>query len=241
MSPLAKVIGIVATIMLLVTLLGLLVRGHWRAWYSFTLYASILSVFSSLYFISYDHFYSQSAWVLQENLVNVARFGMALELAARTFRGFPGARSTLNFVVTLVLGATFALVLPGSSAEVDYALFVGVLQPRLLSGSIWLFTAIAALILWYRLPVLPFRKSILLSYLPYLIVWTALLGLLKEYGWDRLAALQYLNQIAYLMLVSFWARVAWKLPVTSDPEPPSGLDPPGRRLKRTRTALPSLS
>ena len=32
------------------------------------------------------------------------------------------------------------------------------LQPRVLNGSIWLFTAIAALILWYRLPVDPFHK-----------------------------------------------------------------------------------
>src|SRR5689334_16730236 len=109
MPPLAKVIGCASTVLLLVTLAGLLVRGHWRAWYSFAVYLSIVSVFSSLYFISAEQFYSQRAWMLQENLVNAARFGMALELAARTFRGYPGARSTLNFVVTLVVGATLAL------------------------------------------------------------------------------------------------------------------------------------
>ena len=130
---------------------------------------------------------------------------MALELAGRTFRAFPGARSTLNVVVMVVVAVTLALALPSYDPDHDYVNFVLNLQPRLLSGSVWLFTAIAALILWYRLPVLPFRKAVLLSYLPYLIISTAFLNVLKEYGWDRLQVLQYLNQGVYFALVTFWA------------------------------------
>jgi hypothetical protein len=238
MTPVAKVIGLASTVLLLATLLGVLVRGHWRAWYSYALYISILPLFTTLYFLD-ARLYNHTVWTVQESLLNAVRFAMALELAARTFRGYPGARSTLNLVVMLVVAATLALVFPGGSPT-DYAYFVGDLQPRLLSGSIWLFTAIAALILWYRLPVLPFRKAILLSYLPYLIFSTAFLGLLKEYGWERSQPLQYLNQLVYLALVSFWTYVAWKVPVTSDAEPPSSSSAP--RGKRTqRTALPSLS
>jgi hypothetical protein len=239
MSPLAKVIGFASTLLLLTTLVGLVVRGHWRAWYSYALYISVLSVFATLYFVDPVHFYRQSVWMMQENLVNAVRFAMALELAARTFRAFPGARSTLNGVVMVVVAATLALALPSYDPEHNYVNFVVNLQPRLLSGSLWLFTAIAALILWYRLPVLQFRKAILMTYLPYLIFSTAFLNLLNLYGWPP--ALQYLNQVVYLTLVSFWAYTAWTVPVTSDSEPPSPTPPPGTRLKRTRTALPSLS
>jgi hypothetical protein len=239
MDPLAKVIGLASTLLLLTTLVGLVVRRQWRAWYSYVLYISVLPAFTLLFLID-PRFYAGDVWMVQENLLNAIRFAMALEMAGRTFRAFPGARSTLNVVVTVVVFATLALALPSYDANFDYRNFIGNLQPRLLNGSVWLFTAIAALILWYRLPVLPLRKAILLSYLPYLIFSTAFLNLLNEYGWPK--ALQYLNQIVYLALVSFWAYAAWKLPVTSDSEPPpSSSSPEGPRMRRTGTALPSLS
>jgi hypothetical protein len=238
MDPLAKVIGLASTLLLLTTLVGLVVRGHWRAWYSYALYIAILPFFTLL-FLADDRLYAHDVWMVQESLLNAVRFAMALELAGRTFRAFPGARSTLNVVVMVVVAATLALALPSYDPDHDYMNFVMNLQPRLLSGSVWLFTAIAALILWYRLPVLPFRKAILLSYLPYLIFATAFLNLLNQFGW--LQVLQYLNQVVYLALVSFWVYTAWKVPVMSDSEPPSSAPPPGTRLKRSRTALPSLS
>jgi hypothetical protein len=239
MSPLASVIGQISTALLLATLVGLLVRGHWRAWYSFALYTSVVGGFAVLYFVNPEHFYSRTVWMTQESLANAVRFAMALELAGRTFRAFPGARSTLNVVVAVIVAATLALALPSYDGGHDYRNFVENLQPRLLSGSVWLFTAIAALILWYRLPVLPFRKAILMSYLPYLIFETAFLNLLNQYGWPQ--TLQHVNQLVYLTLVSFWAYTAWRVPVVIDPEPPSSTPPPGTRLKRSRTALPSLS
>ena len=238
MTPLAKVIGLASTLFLLTILAGLVVRGHWRAWYSYALYVAILPLFTLL-FLADQRLYSKEVWMVQETLLNGVRFAMALELAGRTFRAFPGARSTLNVVVMVVVAATLALALPSYDPDHDYVNFVVNLQPRLLSGSVWLFTAIAALILWYRLPVLPFRKAILLSYLPYLIFSTAFLNLLNQYGW--LQGLQYLNQLVYLALVSFWAFTAWKVPVMSDSQPPSSMPPPGNRLKRSRAALPSLS
>jgi hypothetical protein len=239
MPPLAKVIGFASTLLLLTTLVGLLVRGHWRAWYSLALYISVLGVFALLFIIDPARFYRHSVWMLQESLTNVVRFAMALEVAGRTFRAFPGARSTLNTVVTLVMAATLAMALPSYDPGHDYANFVLNLQPRLLSGSVWLFTAIAALILWYRLPVLPFHKAILLSYLPYLIFSAAFLNLLAEFDWPQ--SLQYVNQVVYLAMASFWTYTAWKVPVLIDSAPPSSTPPPGTRLKRSRTALPSLS
>lgn len=238
MTALAKAIGLASTIVLLVTLCGLLVRGYWRYWYSFALYLLVLPLFTTLYLVD-GRFYQSRVWMMQESLFNAIRFAMALELAGRTFRAFPGARSTLNVMVMVVLAATLALALPTYDAHHDYVNFLMRLQPRLLSGSVWLFTAIAALILWYRLPVLPLRKAVLLSYLPYLLFSTAFLSLLSQHGWIQ--PLQYLNQFVYLALVTFWSSAAWRLPVASDSAPPPSAPPPGTPLKRTKLPVPSLS
>jgi hypothetical protein len=42
---------------------------------------------------------------------------------------------------------------------------------------------IAGLILWYRLPVRPFHKAILLSYLPYVFIFMILLSYIGQAGW----------------------------------------------------------
>ena len=48
----------------------------------------------------------------------------------------------------------------------NYAVLAAQIQPRILNGTIWVFTSQAALILWYRLPVDSFRKAILIGLIP---------------------------------------------------------------------------
>ena len=82
-----------------------------------------------------------------------------------------------------------------------------------------MFTAIAALILWYRLPVAPLHKSVLLGYVPYLLFQLVYLHLLVARSWEN-RAIGYLNQAAYLVLVSHWAWTAWRGPVSLPPGEP---------------------
>ena len=97
----------------------------------YALYVAILPLFTLL-FLADQRLYSKEVWMVQETLLNGVRFGMALELAGRTFRAFPGARSTLNVVVMVVVAATLALALPSYDPDHDYVNFVVNLQPRLL-------------------------------------------------------------------------------------------------------------
>jgi hypothetical protein len=208
MSIAAKTIGLAGVALLLLTLAGLIVRGRWSQWYAFVLYLPVVSAFSLAYLVS-PSLWTWQVWFVQENVLNALRFAVALELAARTFRAFPGARSTLRPVMLLVLIVTFAMIVafPGSAA--DYQSFLEELQPRLLNGTVWLFTAIAALILWYRLPVAPLHKAILLGYVPYLLFQLVYLRVFVTLSWEH-HALGYVNQAAYLMMVAYWARVAWR-------------------------------
>ena len=213
MSLTAKAIGLAGVALLLLTLAGLVVRGRWRQWYAFALYLPVIAAFSAA-FVFLPELWTPEVWYVQANVLNALRFAVALELAARTFRAFPGARSTLRPVMLLVLILTFGMLVAFPWSAVEYQSFLEELQPRLLNGTVWLFTAIAALILWYRLPVAPLHKSVLLAYVPYLLFELLFLRVFVARSW-QVPALGYLNQAAYLLLVAFWARVAWRVDVKS--------------------------
>lgn len=210
MTPLQAAIGYAGTAFLFATLAGLIARKRYREWWSFALYLSFVTAYALLITLWPERYHTPALWAMNESIINVLRFVMALEVAYRTFRGFPGAMARLRVVLLAVIGFTLAVVLAATPPRLDYAAFVGQVAPRVVNGSVWLFTAIAALILWYRLPVRPFSKRVLLSYLPYLLVFTVAMNALGAYGWERGLALSYLNQLAYLILVAYWAHAAWQ-------------------------------
>ncbi len=210
MTPLQAAIGYTGTAFMFATLAGLIARQRYREWWSFSLYLSFDTVYALLIALWPERYHRPAPWMLNENISNLLRFVVALELAYRTFRGFPGAMARLRVVLLAVIGFTLAVVLAATPPWLDYMAFMGHLYPRVLNGSIWLFTAVAALILWYRLPVRPFSKRVLLSYLPYLLVSTVAMNALGAVGWERGLVFNYLRQLAYLALVAHWAHAAWQ-------------------------------
>ena len=222
MSLTAKVIALAGVVLLVVTLAGLVVRRRWSQWYAFALYLPVVAGWS-LAFVLLPGVWTWQVWFVQTNVLNALRFAVALELAARTFRAFPGARSTLRPVMLLVLLVTFAMVAAFPWAAVDYVSFLEELQPRLLNGTLWLFTAIAALILWYRLPVAPLHKSVLLAYVPYLLFELVFLRVFVARSWE-VPVLGYIYQAAYLLMVAYWAHVAWRVQVPARPGSPEEQD-----------------
>lgn len=219
MSTPAALLAAAGIALLVVTLAGLIARRRWSAWYAFTLYIAVVAGFSFAFVAWPDVFWQPHVWLVQTSVVNALRFAVAIELAARTFHAFPGARSTLRPVLLALLGVTLVLVLAIPVTDADYRTVLGEVQPRLLNGTVWLFTAIAALILWYRLPVAPLHKSVLLGYVPYLLFELVYLRVFVELGW-RKEAFGYIYPAAYLLLVGHWAWVAWRAEVHSDLEPP---------------------
>jgi len=94
-----------------------------------------------------------------------------------------------------------------------------------LSGSIWLLTAVAGLILWYRLPVHPLPKAILVGLVPYLLVFTVSLNLMESRGWEIRASASYLNTLAYLLVLVYWTFAAWRPGEAPVKAPPPAPDP----------------
>jgi len=190
-------------------LVGLAVTRRYRLWYAFAL--NLLSTFVAAFLmLSWPaRFHSPEFWQGKEMLISVLRFAMAIELAFRTFQSFPGAMATARRVLLPVMALTLVAVLAVPAG--DYNTFVGQFLPRVLNGTVWLFTAIAALILWYRLPIHPFHKVVLIAYIPYLLIFTVAANALgAPLGWQRSAYMRYADQLAYVLLLLCWNYAVWR-------------------------------
>jgi hypothetical protein len=158
-----------------VTLIGLVARRHLSVCRVFGLY--LLAVFASDLLMLLDatvlkseFFYSRVFWLNKEILLNALKFGVALELAYRVFASFPGARATAQFLLLLLLGTTLMSVASASGwSAVAPESLAGSLQPRIVTGTTWMFALIAALVLWYRLPIKSMPKAILIGFVPFLL------------------------------------------------------------------------
>jgi len=229
MTLVNKVLGLIGVALLLTTLVGLVVRGRWRAWYAFTLYLVVMAGFS-LVFVAYPPAYTKAGYVSQVLALFPLRPAMAFELSGRTFRAFPGARSTLRSVLLCVMAVSLVVVIAATPSATDYKTFVEEVEPRVVNGTIWIFTAIAALILWYRLPVDPMYKSIVMAYVPYLLYNTVYARALLSKSWEQ-QAITYVDQSIYCLLASYWAWVAWRAEVPARPRRRRSLE-----LSRVATA-----
>jgi hypothetical protein len=221
MSSLQMVLGQAGTVMLAAALAGVIVRRRYRHFYSFAIYLVVALAVPVLIILSPGRFYRFEVYQWHQVALAVVRFSMAIEIAIRTFHAFPGALATMRVLAFLIVSAT-ALAVLFAPVPRDQVSFVGQLEPRVLNGTVWLFGAIAVLILWYRLPTQPFRKAVLLSYLPYLLVFALVANILGALGWERGRPFEYARQLAYLLLVSFWAWIAWR--GRADIPPARGVD-----------------
>lgn len=200
-------------------LAGLFARRRQGLCVSFTLYLGAVLMSDTLVLVWPDPFYKWSFWVLKEWVHNLLKFGIALELTLRTFRAFPAARKTAAGLVLAVLVLTWLSVGPSAPMKVTSPEEVALnIQPYMLAGTLWLFIGISALILWYRLPVPPLYKALLLGFVPYLLIFTVAMNLLKAFGLTQTVrdAAGYVKNAAYLALLFYWAWVAWR------PGPPPG-------------------
>jgi hypothetical protein len=208
MAPAEKLVACVVILLLAACLAGLFVRGRQGLCVSFTLYLGAVLLSDTLILVWPQRFHSWDFWLIKESVHNLLKFGIALELTVRTFRAFPAARKTVTGLVLGVLVLTwFSVGQPVDPRPKELALN---LQPYVLAGTLWLFIAISALILWYRLPVVPLHKALLLGFVPYLLVFTLAINLLKAFGGDIRAVAGYTKNVAYQVLLAYWVYSAWR-------------------------------
>lgn len=203
-------ISVLGELILVVLLVGLVAKGGHRACYSFTLYLAAVLIPDVMVTAWPERFYIWEFWMLKEIVHNLLKFAIAIELAIRSFRAFPAARATARSAVFVVLLVCLAAVLAVPVERGELRDLASQLHPRILNGTIWLFTAIAAVILWYRLPVHALHKAILIGFVPYLLIFTVAMNALDAVGRHIHDLAAYAHTGAYLALLCYWTYAAWR-------------------------------
>lgn len=190
-------------------LLGLFVRSRVALTRAFTAYlASVL--WSLILPVAYSaSLQARAHFLVAEGIQGLMRVAVALELTVHTFRAFPVARTQSLRLVWLVLVITAgAVALP--VATLDYHTVVDHALPRLLYGTAALFAGLGAIVLWYRLPVAPIHKAILMGFVPFLLIFSVALHSLREFEWVHVDVANYAHMLAYTALLGYWAYAAWR-------------------------------
>jgi hypothetical protein len=208
----------VVKVLVLLTLAGIIARRRWRVCWSFTAYLAVILICNSLVSFWPERFYQPWFWIVRTGLYDALKVAIAVELAYRTFQAFPGAQATARRVLFLLVlvSSVLLMALPWDSSY-GAALFEW--EPRILTATIWLLNALAVVVIWYRLPIHAYHKAILLGFVPYLLVFTILLRLLRHYGWDILPVVQAAEPAAYMLLMGWWAWAAWEPESVPDVSP----------------------
>src|SRR5687768_4851176 len=155
-------VGWFGSLLELALLAGLAKHGYLRT--APLLAAYVAGVFATQTLIGLwpDRFHTPEFWLVHKIVEAALRLGMVLELAHRLCRGFPGAAASAMNAILVMLAATALMVVSIASPQATYTEILTVVVPRIAQGTAWTLTALAGLVLWYRLPLMALDRAILL-------------------------------------------------------------------------------
>jgi len=209
MSELQFVAAQLVKVSVLALLVAMAMRGRLGLCWSFTLYLVAILVCNSLVTLWPGRFYTPAFWVLKQAVYDLLKMAVGVELAWRAFSMFPGAWRIARVVLVALLTAS-TLALTWLTPRSSY-LTLWEWQPGVVTATVWLLTAIALLVVLYQIPIGEWQRAIVLGFAPYLVVFISLLSVLQRRGWKASAEIGLLDSFAYLALLLFWVRAAWRL------------------------------
>jgi hypothetical protein len=190
-------------------LIGILVQGRARYCRCFAGYLAAVLTGDLLIMAWPEVFYTRKAWVVSQSIYSILKMGVAAELTATVFAAFPGAKARARRTLFLTLIVTASMMI-GIPHALTFQAVVMEWMPRLLSGTIWLMTGIAILVVYYRIPLDPFHRMIVTGFVPYHVICVSLYDLIHRYGWSFLPYFNKIQPAAYLLLVAYWAKESWR-------------------------------
>jgi hypothetical protein len=194
---------------MLVVLLGLFARRRAHLCWSFVGYLAWGLVCLSLIAVWPDQFYRQWFYMLMQGVADALKLAVAAELTYRTFRAFPGAAARVRVLLAplFLVPVLFVSKVPTGASWEDW---IRLYQPQVQTGVIWLMTAITLLIAWYRVPIHAMHRAILIGFAAYLLIFTTLLNVLRDFGFDNLVRfISVADSYAYMLLLVGWGYAAW--------------------------------
>ena len=210
-SALQLAMAVATKIGVAIVLIGVLRRGLHRRCWSFLVYLLAILIYSSaemagvmLYGVPGlewpQWFWSWDFWHFQQTAFELVKLAVAVELGLRVVAAFPGTWRLARGLLGAALLTTTAAVMLGRAPQ----------HPLLATGTIWLFGAVSLVVVLFNLPLHAWYRALLLSFVPYLFVFSTVTGILTRRGAALATTLGSIDQVAYLVLVGWWAYAAWR-------------------------------
>lgn len=208
MSPLQIAIAHGVKVALLLTLAGLVYRRRLRLCWSMALYLVVILTCNALITMYPARFYTRSFYIQKSAVYDILLLCVSVELTWRVFRAFQGARRSaalILFAVTVV-----ALLIVRLPVGLSYEATIYAYRPRTLSATIWILSAAACTATYYSLPIHAWHRAALVGLSAYLLVFTTLLNVLRDFGWNLREHVALVDAVCYLALITWWAWTAWR-------------------------------
>ncbi len=207
MSSVIRAALVVDALLAAIALLGLMVRGHWRAAWMLCAYLVSLIGFEAWWAVS-ERGPTPEAWVLGACLHGLLVLLLALEMAVRLFVRLPRARLRVGVALAGAL-VVFAVSLAGIE-RLDTLTVATMVIPRLTYLRAASFVVVAVAALWYMVPIYWIHRALLLGLVPYLLLFTLVQALQRSLGWGSTPALSAVNVGGFLCLLAWLAWACWR-------------------------------
>jgi hypothetical protein len=164
------------------------------------------------------HFFNIAYFMVSETVVFAAKVLIAVEIAHKSFSALARARPWVSAALAGVLLATALTEWLASAVGLnDFGTFVGIVNPRRQAGTLVMFAVVVAAVSWYRIPLHPLHRAILIGFAVYQVVNTAGSCLYVWYGEQARTPFLALNGITYIGAASWWVYAAWRRRRAPDP------------------------
>ena len=209
MPSVLQIAGAIAVkIGLATVIVGLLRRGLHRRCWSFLVYLLAVLIFSSvemaammLYNVpALEWFRSWRFWNIEQTAFEIVKLALAVELGIRVVAAFPGTWRLARALLGAALLTTTAAVMLGGAPQ----------HPLVTTGTIWLFAAVSLVVVLFNLPLHVWYRALLAGFVPYLFVFSTLTSIFTRRGYELAETLGSVDQVAYLVLIGWWAYAAWR-------------------------------
>jgi hypothetical protein len=207
MKPHQAVIAGAVMLAMAGTLAGLVARGRARHCWSFVVYLCAVITCDVLVLTQPHRFFTQEFYIAKQGMYDILRTVVALEMAWRVVRAFPGAlRAARWAALALLAGATGILAMGPHRAgyEVIFAW-----QPRVVACTALMFALTALLVAWYHLPIRAIHRSIMGGFAIYSAFFATLVSLLRDWGWGYRVHIATAQTLVFLAVCLWWLRTAW--------------------------------
>lgn len=201
------VFGSLTCLAVAATLAGLVKSGRARYCLSFVAYLTALLTCEALTVLWPADFFVAQFYLRKQTLYDVLRTVVALEMAWRVVRSFPGALRTARWSSLVLLVGAIAVIASGPHRSSYAAIFDW--QPRVVASTALLFTLTALLVAWYHLPIRAIHRAIMGGFAIYAAFFTTVLSLLQRWGWEIRWLTNAIEGTVLLGVITWWMLTAW--------------------------------